>query len=151
MNIEIDKFLKSLNDLAPLKVPGENFKMPYKPAIILAIFKICINENYPILNIEIDFSEYDQSNIGTKIIKKFYDIIVSIPEVYELLKEYCSKTMMEAIYIGFNIKTFKRIRKQIFDLPLRILSEKSNFLVINKEKKIIKFNYNFDDINEKIT
>lgn len=88
INREIDKFIKSINRNSPLKnasVDLKDYRYPYKPALIIAIFA-CIPDPHKLFNKEISLMDLE-----SPILKVYYDLITNSAVFFDYLCKQNSK------------------------------------------------------------
>lgn len=136
-NIKIKKFLKKLENNAPLSW-GNNFKYPYKPILLMSILK-----NVPI---ELLFNENINIEENEKIVRTYYDLLTNDISIIDALQGQSSKREW---FIGFNDIVKKKMIKSIFEMPAKkLLDEQNDFWNINSKDKIIKLNIELDNLEQ---
>ena len=140
---KIKEFIKKINKNAPLSSYSNNninLKFPYKPALIISII-----EN---TNID-DLFNHDISLLkNQKIVKSYYDILMSSETLCNAFKEMKGKTNWS---IGYNENTFKRVISNIFENPAKkLIINNNNIWEINIKDKTIKINYDFQNNEDKL-
>lgn len=138
----IIKFIEKIEKCAPLNCHQitkqeliENniepvSKYPYKPALIIAIF-YNRNDN-EIFNQDINLND-------DKIIKTYYNILMSSPSLCYYFKNQLSKNEW---YLGYNDKNKKMILNNMFENPVdKLQIVNSDFWTYDKNKKTIRINY----------
>ncbi len=106
VSVELNNFLKAIDRNAPL---SNGYKYPYKPALVISIFKYFNNLNESIFNRDISLD-------NNEILKEYYDLITSDVDLYDQLIKQKSKKDFE-IYLGFNDKLKKQLLTHIFEMP----------------------------------
>lgn len=139
VSIELNDFLKAIDRNAPL---SDGYKYPYKPALVISIFKHFSNLNESIFN-------HDISLDNSEILKEYYDLITSDVDLYDRLTKQKSKKDFE-ISIGFNEKLKKQLLTHIFEMPAIRLANHNKVWTFNKKDKTIRILIDEIDLNKNI-
>ena len=136
-DIKLKKFFQKLNTNAPLP---NGFKYPYKPILIIALFR-----NLDVTELFNNPIKLDESS-NNYIIKQYYDLLVNNVDVYNFLKQSSSKN--EWLELGYNHYLAKQVLKNICEMPATKLLDKDNdFYQFDKSNKTIYFNVDDDSID----
>ena len=129
VSVELNNFLKAIDRNAPL---SNGYKYPYKPALVISIFKYFNNLNESIFNRDISLD-------NNEILKEYYDLITSDVDLYDQLIKQKSKKDFE-IYLGFNDKLKKQLLNKdemhIYDMyvnPIEVDDDNISFEEAKKE------------------
>ncbi len=139
VSVELNNFLKAIDRNASL---SNGYKYPYKPALVISIFKYFNNLNESIFNRDISLD-------NNEILKEYYDLITSDVDLYDQLIKQKSKKDFE-IYLGFNDKLKKQLLTHIFEMPTTRLANHNKVWTFNKKDKIIRISINEIDLNQNI-
>lgn len=135
-----NKFKVKLNNNAPLTSPDykgtNNYKYPYKPALLISIISEIDDVNL-LFNKDIV--------INDKIAKRYYDILTNSETFFEFMKTLRRKN--DWVELGFNRQLKNKIISNIFEMPaVKLIDDDSDFWFCDKKKKVIRMNINTTDI-----